>query len=81
MNLKLDLIDLDVEVRYDYEPPSTGAIDENGRTENLPASVIIYSVLAFGDADLPPVEIITLIDKDTLEQMEVDVLKKLTDQD
>jgi len=69
--INIDIYSLDSDVSYTYTPRSIGAIDENGREEVIEATVSIYSIKAKG------IELMPLIDKDTIAQMEEDILDQI----
>jgi hypothetical protein len=70
--INIDLYSIDSEVSYTYTPRSVGVIDENGREEVLEENVSIYSIKAKG------IELMPLIDKETIAQMEEDILDRIS---
>lgn len=68
-NQTIDIINLDVEIEYNFNPPSIGGTHEDGSQEEIPATVDIYSVKAQG------IEIISLIHPDQKEALEEEMLK------
>lgn len=68
-NQTIDIINLDVEIEYNFNPPSIGGTHEDGSQEEIPATVDIYSVKAQG------IEIISLIHPDQKEVLEEEMLK------
>jgi len=65
----IDLINLEVEIEYNFNPPSIGGIHEDGSQEHFPATVSIYSIISKG------IEIISLIHPDQIEQLEAEILE------
>lgn len=68
-NQTIDIINLDVEIEYNFNSPSIGGTHEDGSQEEIPATVDIYSVKAQG------FEIISLIHPDQKEALEEEMLK------
>lgn len=69
----IDLINLEVELRYDYQSPSIGGMyPDTGDQEVIPASITIHSVRSGG------IEIISIIPEDQLQIMEEELLEEIT---
>lgn len=71
--MKIDILNLECEILYNYELPSIGAIDTGtNEHEVIPAILEIYSVKSKG------IEIISLITKEDLQTMEAEILDGIT---
>lgn len=70
-NQTIDIINLDVEIEYNFNPPSIGGTHEDGSQEEIPATVDIYSIKAQG------IEIISLVHPDQLEMLQAEILDDL----
>lgn len=71
--MRIDILNLECEILYNYELPSIGAIhSETNEHEVIPAVLEIYSVKSQG------IEIINLITKEDLRTMEAEILDGIT---